>query len=232
MNWCIKALCIVALAILFIPIYDQTVPIEAHGDDVEIVVDSGAFTYDFNVKSEHTHLPLTRAGLYADMYRFCQPDTCIQSMVEKIKSKAMVEGKPLVKEFMRICHGIQYVSDSDAHGRGEYWQLPCETLLLGTGDCEDIALLFISMCKAAGFDCIIIKEPNHISAGVKLGCDGKSVEYNGERYLAIDPTNGYFGSRAPDVMFIMDDVWELRHTAFFLLIGIFIAFIIVAMFRF
>jgi len=45
---------------------------------------------------------------------------------------------------------VTYVSDSVAHGQSEYWQLPSETLSLGTGDCEDFAILLCSLLRAHG----------------------------------------------------------------------------------
>jgi hypothetical protein len=43
---------------------------------------------------------------------------------------------------------ISYVSDMDAHGQREFWQTPELTRSLGTGDCEDMALLLASMIVA------------------------------------------------------------------------------------
>lgn len=221
----------IALIMLMMPVYDQLVPIHAHGDDVEVTLESERGQYTTTVKEEHTYLPLARGGYYADMYRYCQPDDCIRSLVSKVEEQSGLEGAELAEELMNICHSLKYVSDSEAHGRTEWWQLPCETLLLGTGDCEDFALLYISMCKAAGFDCIIVDEPSHISAGVKVDGGLFRIDYNGESYMAVDPTQGYFGNRMPNIEFIMDDEWQLRHTIFFTLIGIAVLFFLVMMRR-
>jgi len=35
---------------------------------------------------------------------------------------------------------VSYRSDKEIHGVSNYWQLPAETLELGTGDCEDFAI--------------------------------------------------------------------------------------------
>lgn len=42
------------------------------------------------------------------------------------------------------------MSDQTARGTSEYWQLPAETLRLGTGDCEDFAILLCTLLRAYG----------------------------------------------------------------------------------
>lgn len=49
-----------------------------------------------------------------------------------------------------IASHISPVSDQTAHGAREYWQLPTETLRLGTGDCEDFAILLCTLLRAYG----------------------------------------------------------------------------------
>ena len=46
-----------------------------------------------------------------------------------------------------------YRNDWDIHdGMMDYWQLPTETLTLGTGDCEDFAILLCSLYRANGYN--------------------------------------------------------------------------------
>jgi predicted transglutaminase-like cysteine proteinase len=46
---------------------------------------------------------------------------------------------------------IKYESDEQVHGVREYWQFGKETVALGTGDCEDFAILLCSLLRAAGY---------------------------------------------------------------------------------
>ena len=50
-----------------------------------------------------------------------------------------------------VASNIKYRYDSDSHGVTEYWQLPRETVRLGTGDCEDFAILCCSLLRAVGY---------------------------------------------------------------------------------
>ena len=45
---------------------------------------------------------------------------------------------------------VSYRFDQDVHSVSDYWQLPAETLKLGTGDCEDFAILLCSLLRAYG----------------------------------------------------------------------------------
>ncbi len=45
---------------------------------------------------------------------------------------------------------LHYALDADAHGVADYWQTPQETIALGSGDCEDYAILFTSLLRAYG----------------------------------------------------------------------------------
>jgi len=45
---------------------------------------------------------------------------------------------------------LRYIDDREAHYMPEYWQYPSETIRLGHGDCEDLALLLCSLLRAHG----------------------------------------------------------------------------------
>jgi hypothetical protein len=49
-----------------------------------------------------------------------------------------------------VLAGVTYAFDVDAHGVKDYWQSPSQTLSLRAGDCEDFALLLVSLLRASG----------------------------------------------------------------------------------
>jgi hypothetical protein len=50
-----------------------------------------------------------------------------------------------------VAENIKYKHDEETHGVPEYFQFPEETIRLGTGDCEDFAILLASLYRAAGY---------------------------------------------------------------------------------
>jgi predicted transglutaminase-like cysteine proteinase len=58
---------------------------------------------------------------------------------------------------------FRYVSDEEAHGISDYWQTPSETIGLNSGDCEDIAILFVSLLRAYG----VPADEAYVAVGVR-----------------------------------------------------------------
>ena len=78
-----------------------------------------------------------------------------------------------------IGNNIEYRDDSVVHGTGEFWQFSKETLTLGTGDCEDFAILVCSLLRAYDYspnDVYVVigkkGEALHAWAKVNLGVLG------------------------------------------------------------
>ena len=87
---------------------------------------------------------------------------------------------PLIPDWIEIrdwvANEIEYVTDTNAHGVPDYWQLAKETLSLGTGDCEDFSILLCSLYRAIGWDAnqvyVVIGEKDGMyHAWVKLDVD-------------------------------------------------------------
>ena len=139
-----------------------------------------------------------------DAYRFTEPVDCIRSLASQVESRTGFTGYALAEYYRNLVHlTIDYASDEDVHDRKEYWQLPSETLILGTGDCEDQTYLFVSLCRSSGFECILVSEPSHFSAAVLVDAEGNTVSYGGRYFLVADPIGSMpIVFSEPDVRFL------------------------------
>ena len=92
------------------------------------------------------------------------------------------------------------------HGEWEYYQLPKETLQLRTGDCEDYAILLVSLLRADGWspnDVYVVFGKNDKGRGhawVKIKID---LPLLGSVWCNIEPQVGVWG------MIIGWDIWSL-----------------------
>lgn len=72
-----------------------------------------------------------------------------------------------------VSDNITYRSDQEVHGVGDYWQLSSKTLELGTGDCEDFAILLCTLLRAYG----VPADKVYVAIGCgEDGCHGYLVE--------------------------------------------------------
>ncbi len=93
---------------------------------------------------------------------------------------------------------IRYVPDSEVHGWDDYWQTPYQTLRLGTGDCEDMVVLYVSICEALGYDAVLVSQKGHVSAAVLVEplASDFTVSFDGRTYVTAETTNASsLGSR-------------------------------------
>jgi len=63
---------------------------------------------------------------------------------------------------------FDYDSDINLYTSLDYIAFPIETIILGAGDCEDLAILFTSIISACGYDAGIAVYRNHAASIVKI----------------------------------------------------------------
>jgi|GEM_PF-4402721 transglutaminase-like putative cysteine protease len=72
---------------------------------------------------------------------------------------------------------------------------PLETLAEGSGDCEDRALLLVSLLRAAGIDAVVVVFLDHVGAAVSLSESpfkgAVFFEVGGKRYYYCETTGSY-----------------------------------------
>jgi hypothetical protein len=96
-----------------------------------------------------------------------------------------------IAEFIYAFVGsIQYERDIDGVAQYEYPKYPIEMLWEGAGDCEDAAILYVSLVEALGYDAILVRMftkqtedsewGGHFMAGIDVsGGSGAYFYYNG-----------------------------------------------------
>lgn len=94
----------------------------------------------------------------------------------------------------RFVRSLEYVRDEAATGELEYPKYVVETLVEGSGDCEDAATLLAGVLSASPFDhrTALVFFPGHVGVGVWPGSIGEAVgplrSIGGREYLYLDPT--------------------------------------------
>jgi len=83
---------------------------------------------------------------------------------------------------------LEYKSDSPTNSSYEYPRYPIETLFNGTGggDCEDKAILTVSILENMGYNTALLRFPNHMAVGVNIANPG--YEYYAYNYFFLETT--------------------------------------------
>ena len=138
-----------------------------------------------------------RKGLQQYAKQFITPDDSkVKSKVKEIlgsKYNGKLTWDDMDKIYNWIHNNIKYnwdTANSASKGNvwGECWLYPSETLSKKRGDCEDQALLFVSLCLAEE------KVGWIFCAALDTGGDGHMVVFinvEGDKMNIYDPTNGY-----------------------------------------
>jgi len=92
------------------------------------------------------------------------------------------------------CIGYEY--DIDSTGLREYARYPIETLNDSTGDCEDLAALYVSLVRAMGYDAVMVHldgpTTDHVIAAVAsvtMPAESDYIMYEGVDYYYCETTS-------------------------------------------
>lgn len=111
-------------------------------------------------------IPILRCGIPDKLERFLAPE---DPEVVRIATALAGAPEPYMAALKHVYANTTYVSDADR----DHWQFPAETIYSGTGDCEDMALLLTSICRALGYDAVLITVPGHVASAVRM--DGELI---------------------------------------------------------
>jgi len=126
-------------------------------------------------------------------------DEYISYIAEAIKQMAQLKGftaNDYLKSIIRFVRSIKYADDFQSTGYDEYPKYPIETLIDGTGDCEDSSILLASILQAAEIPTVLLLTKSSVAPGhCAVGIVGKgtseliSYEYNVSKYFYVEATN-------------------------------------------
>lgn len=175
--------------------YGRTVPVD-YGDGV--IIDAPA--------SESRVL---RTGFSSSMHAFVDGNDPAVRQLAPLIADGTDARRDLDTVTMWIHRSIEYADDPHGMVSGDRWQMPGETLRIGKGDCEDMAILGASVMSALGYGTVLVFEDGH----VLFGADAEprvydhTVRCNGVEYVTADATSGRTGVFS-DPYLVTDCKWN------------------------
>jgi hypothetical protein len=76
---------------------------------------------------------------------FDSNDSVVKNLITKTNLTGTSNDEKMFNIQNWVCKNLKYIGDNVSEGVVEYWQFPFETIKLGTGDCEDGALLIAAL---------------------------------------------------------------------------------------
>ena len=191
--------------ILSVPLSQAVVPVEGdYGRTVAVDYGDGVI-----IDAPASDVPVLRKGMAASMYAFVNGnDPAVRQLASQIAHGST--GVKILESVTEWIHdNIDYESDPQGFITDDRWQMPGETLRVGTGDCEDMAILGASIMSALGYRVALIHEENHVRFGADVGDPHgeRTVSHNGHEYVTAEPTAGSIGVWC-DPFLITDSKWN------------------------
>ena len=119
-------------------------------------------------------------------------DDYLRSIVEKLRVFSNVGGFTEVQRVglvVSFVQSIPYNNDFLTTGYNEYPRYPLETLVDGSGDCEDTSILAASLLKLMGIDAVMLSYPNHMAVGISItNISGTYYVSDGKNYYYVETT--------------------------------------------
>jgi len=186
---------------------DMVSPLPDPGEDDTIVTMDYVFWFNETVsldmrvgdveryeRDTHHDMLMFQSGRY-----ITEDDPIVLELHSKLMQKCIgfSDDDTIAYLYRFVKDAISYTDDWRVWGEDDYTQYPAQTLYLGTGDCEDMAILLYTLYALSGYDAVLVWMDDHISVGVECGIEGDTARYllNGIDYLYTDPCWNHIGQR-------------------------------------
>lgn len=175
---------------------------------IELEISEELYDYYQNER-EHLayHYKIENAETPVNFYSFILSDydrPFIRELADRFSERAFTDFDK-VNLAMTFVQSFPYAYDDDSKGEEEYVRYPIETLVDGSGDCEDKVALLGAILYEMDIDFVLLSLPGHLALAVH--CDGVKAEryigFEGKRYYYVETTmEGWeVGQVPPDYAF-------------------------------
>jgi hypothetical protein len=131
--------------------------------------------------------------------RYISGDHCIGSVIRvahrlrELGEQDGLDKAGIINLGLNFVYAIPYRDDQQSAGREDYARYPSETLLDGSGDCEDHALLYAALLSQWCVSSALLIYPSHVAVGIRseaLGSHAAGIYYStkGLKYFLAEPT--------------------------------------------
>ena len=152
------------------------------------------FLYDYYSSLERLALEDYAAYVF-DMYDDQYMDLVVKRLLSLTDASEDVGKINFVASFIQ---NLDYAEDDPDDPTCEYPRYPVEMLKDSQGDCEDKAILAISILDSMGFNVSLLKLPNHMAVGVHLDESESIFDYYIEEYYFLETTStGWILGKVP-----------------------------------
>ncbi len=150
--------------------------------------------FDIGNYTLHTRISTRRYLYYKFLARPSNLSEYITPEESEIKELAltlreqMPEDSKFAQAVLELVHQLDYEQDITAFNT----KFPLETLAEGSGDCEDLSLLAVSLLRAGGLKACLVDFGNHTGCAVALNRGkGYYFAWKGEKYFYMETSKGW-----------------------------------------
>jgi hypothetical protein len=144
-----------------------------------------------------------------DYASYVMTDPTVVKVAGDLEAMAQANGYGTAEFILAFVQGLNYTSDQETTGQAEWPRYPAETLVDGGGDCEDKAVLYVSLMQSSpvNVDMVLLEytkpgQTGHMAAGISGNYAGISFSYSGKDFYLCETTvTGWdIGERPPEIV--------------------------------